>query len=142
MKGIMKYNLFKIGSTVLTLGVPTGTLALCSQFYKDIGSASTAAGAVFMGFIALFFLKDKIAENFKCPSGLVLAITTLAVALIIHLILVPIVYVCIASIVSCGIDELSFKRLYKKLEKTFPATCKEKKKFGFYFTRSKTVGVM
>lgn len=141
MRGVLKYNLFKIGSTVLTLGVPCTALALSSDFYAHLGDASTAAGAVFLGLIALFFLKDKIAENFKCPSALVVSIVTLTFILIVQAIFIPMVYVCASSVVSCLTDELTFKRLYKKVERKFPKDALDRKKFGFYFTTSRKIGV-
>ena len=67
MKPVAKYNTCKGISTVLTLGTPITTLAICgAEIITPAGKISFAGVMVIL--ITLLFAKDKLAENFKVPS--------------------------------------------------------------------------
>ena len=132
MKPVAKYNTCKGISTVLTLGTPITTLAICgAEIITPAGKISFAGAMVIL--ITLLFAKDKLAENFKVPSAFVVSIVGLMLILLIENILVPIKAVFIATMITSGIDELTFKSFYKQIETLLPEQAKVFKKFGFIF---------
>ena len=54
--------------------------------------------------------------------------------MLVEHIIAPMKAVCIATMITSGIDELTFKKFYKTLESTMPNTLPNYKKFGFIFT--------
>lgn len=134
MKQVAKYNLFKGISTMASIGTPLITLLCCSDFFIHKSETSISAAGIFTLLIMALFFKDKIAENFKVPSVFVISIITLIGILLIENIVEPIKIVCIATIITSGIDELTFKRMYKTIEAFLPENTKLYKKFGFIFT--------
>lgn len=139
MKAVAKYNLFKGISTVLTVGTPIITLAACSDFFIHEPRKSVSAGGMFAIFIALLFLKDKIAEKFKVPSAFLISTVTLVLLLMVESIMEPLKYVSIATMCTSGVDELTFKRFYKKIEKSFPKDADTNKFAGFMFTTTDNI---
>ena len=141
MKGneVMKYNAFKGVSTALTVGTPIVTLACCGELFVHRAETALSAAGVFAMLIAFLFFKDKIAEKFKSPSALMLSIILLVVTILIEHIILPIKYVCIATIAATGIDELTFKKFYKTIADKFPEQAKQYQHFGFVFTSTKTL---
>ena len=138
MKPVAKYNTCKGISTVLTLGTPITTLAICGiEITTPAGKISFAGAMVIL--ITLLFAKDKLAENFKVPSAFVVSIVGLLLILLIENILVPIKAVFIATMIMSGIDELTFKSFYKQIEMLLPEQVKAFKKFGFIFASSEQI---
>ena len=138
MKPVAKYNTCKGISTVLTLGTPITTLAICgAEIITPAGKISFAGVMVIL--ITLLFAKDKLAENFKVPSAFVVSIVGLMLILLIENILVPIKAVFIATMITSGIDELTFKSFYKQIEALLPEQAKVFKKFGFIFASSEKI---
>ena len=138
MKPVAKYNTCKGISTVLTLGTPITTLAICGiEITTPAGKISFAGAMVIL--ITLLFAKDKLAENFKVPSAFVVSIVGLLLILLIENILVPIKAVFIATMITSGIDELTFKSFYKQIEMLLPEQVKAFKKFGFIFASSEQI---
>lgn len=138
MKPVAKYNTCKGISTVLTLGTPITTLAICGvEILTPAGKISFAGVMVIL--ITLLFAKDKLAENFKVPSAFVVSIVGLMLILLIENILVPIKAVFIATMITSGIDELTFKSFYKQIEMLLPEQAKVFKKFGFIFASSEKI---
>lgn len=138
MKPVAKYNTCKGISTVLTLGTPITTLAICgAEIITPAGKISFAGIMVIL--ITLLFAKDKLAENFKVPSAFVVSIVGLLLILLIENILVPIKAVFIATMITSGIDELTFKNFYKQTEILLPEQVKAFKKFGFIFASSEKI---
>lgn len=133
MSDIVKYNIFKAISTVCTIGSPIITLACCSEFFVHKSGTSLSAAGIFAILIALLFAKDKIAENFKMPSAFVLSLICFILIVLIEKIISPIKVVCIVTMITSGIDELSFKKFYKQIESTLPSTTLSRKHFGFIF---------
>lgn len=134
MKSVAKYNLFKGISTVLTVGTPIITLCSCSELFIHRSDTAISAAGIFTLLLVALFAKDKIMEHFKVPSAFMLSVATFVLILMIESILQPVKYVCIATICTSGIDELSFKRLYKNIESTFPEHYQNNKFVGFMFT--------
>lgn len=142
MNFVMKYNILKGISSLLTVGTPSAIMII-----MNIALADTPAGAIsIVGIIsilfAIFFLKDKIAENFKLPSPLVTAIIILVAVLLLENVILLVKYTCIVMIAICGIDELTFKSWYKRLEKQFIKThtnidLNDYKKLGFIISTTK-----
>ena len=141
MKTVMKYNVYKSISTLLTVGSPIITLSLCSDFFIHRSSTAISAAGMFSILISLLFLKDKIAENFKMPSALVLSITTFVLASMIENLVLPVKVVSLVTMITSGIDEFTFKRLYKNMDILLPDNVKSQKKFGFIFGTSDKLGV-
>lgn len=136
-KSVFKYNAFKGVSTLLTVGTPLITLACCGDMFVHRSETAISAAGVFAILIAALFFKDKIAEKFKSPSALVISIAVLVLCVLIENIVLPIKYVCVATIATSGIDELTFKNWYKKLERSFPVCVADYKHVGFVFTSTK-----
>ena len=133
-KSVLKYNAFKSVSTLLTVGTPLITLACCGDMFVHRSETAISAAGVFALLIAALFFKDKIAEKFKSPSALVVSIAVLILCVLIENIILPIKYVCVATIAASGIDELTFKSWYKKVERAFPVCIDDYKHVGFVFT--------
>lgn len=134
MKAVGKYNLCKGLSTLMTIGTPIATLACCSGTFLQTPHQTVSATGIFAILIAALFLKDKLAENFKVPSPLVISIVVFILILLIEAIIQPIKLVCITTMITTGIDELTFKRIYKKVEAFLPKGAENYKMIGFYFT--------
>lgn len=140
MKKVAKYNLTKGVSSVLTFGTPIITLACTGDFFVHRSESAVSAAAMFVILIWLFFAKDKFLENFKLPGPFVLCAIAFGLVLIIENILFPIKAVCVSTMIATGVDEFTFKRMYKQIELTLPEIAETYKKFGFLFTTSKTLG--
>ena len=134
-----KYNMCKAISTVLTVGTPIITLACQSDFFVHNSGTAISATGVFAILIACLFLKDKIAENFKVTSAFVISTAVFILILLVERIMQPMKIVCIASMVASGIDELTFKRFYKRFEALMPKEAEAYKFIGFVFTTTKTL---
>ena len=139
MGKVAKYNVYKGLSTALTVGTPIVTLASCSDFFVHKSSTSVSAAGVFAILLSLLLFKDRILENFKLPSAFVISVVSLILLIMVESILLPLKYVCIATICTSGIDELTFKRFYKNIEYDFIDEYKRYKHFGFLFTTSEKV---
>ena len=136
MKQVAKYNTYKGVSTALTIGTPIVTLACSSDFFVHQPETAISASGIFTIFLLLLLFKDKIAENFKLPSAFVISTAFLILLLLIENIILPIKYVCLATMISTGVDELTFKRMYKNIEYLLPKEAQSFKHFGFLFTSS------
>ncbi len=134
---VASYNACKGVSTVLTVGAPIVTLASCSDMFVHRSETAISAAGIFALLIAALFFKDKIAENFKSPSALVVAIAIFTLVVLVENIILPVKYVCIATIASCGVDELTFKRIYRQIEKHLPNAAADAKHIGFIFSTTK-----
>lgn len=137
MKQVAKYNTFKGVSTALTFGTPLVTLACCGDMFVHRSETAISAAGVFALLIAALFFRDKIAEQFKAPSALVVSIVVFVLCVLLENIITPIKYVCIATFAATGVDEFTFKSWYKRLEHTFPAVAADYKHAGFVFASSK-----
>lgn len=133
MSSVAKYNIFKAVSTLCTIGSPIITLASCSDFFVHKTGTSLSAAAMFAILISLLFAKDKIAENFKMPSAFVLSLVFFIIIVIVEKIIAPIKLVCIVTMITSGVDELTFKKFYKQIEATLTPTALSRKHFGFIF---------
>lgn len=134
MKQVGKYNLCKGLSTLMTIGTPIATLACCSGIFLQTPHQTMSATAVFALLIAALFMKDKLAEHFKMPTPLVISIVVFILVILIESIIQPIKYVCLATMIMSGIDELTFKRIYTRIEAFLPKGAETYKVVGFYFT--------
>lgn len=136
---ILKYNLCKTMSLLLTVGTPIITLAFCGElFVHRSETAISTAGLITIGLMLLIF-KDKVAENLKVPSAFVLSTSLLILIILIEHILLPVKYVCISTMIATGVDEISFKRIYKRTELQMPDEAKLYKYIGYYVTTSKKI---
>ena len=136
MKAVGKYNLFKGLSTVLTVGTPLLTLFVNSRFFVHRADSAISAAGVVALLISAFFLKDKLAENFKFPSPFILAAILLVVILFVESILQPMKEVCFMTLLVTGCDELTFKRIYKRIGLLLPKSSEAYKQFGFIFAKT------
>lgn len=137
MKLVFKYNLYKGISTLLGVGTPLITLLTSSKYFIYSPAGAISFTGVLTILIAALFLKDKLAENWKMPSEFILVSAILVIILLLEHILQPIKIVCIVTMIASGIDELTFKRLYKSCEMKMPKNAISHKILGFYFTTSK-----
>jgi len=137
MASVAKYNTFKGISTLLGVGTPLITLLCTSKsFVYTPEGAISFTGVIAMLFAALF-LKDKIAENWKAPSVFIVASIIFIGVIVIEHIISPIKWIALITMVTSGIDEITFKRWYKVIEASLPESAKYHKVIGFLFTTTK-----
>lgn len=139
MKQVGKYNTFKGISTLLTIGTPIITLACCGDFFTERPATAISAAGVFAILIALLFAKDKLAEKIKTPSASILSAAVLVIIVVVENIILPMKYVCIATMIASGVDELTFKRMYKALECKMPQCWQAYEHFGFIFAKTQDI---
>ena len=139
MKQVGKYNTFKGISTLLTIGTPIITLACCGDFFVERPATAISAAGVFAILIALLFAKDKLAEKIKSPSAFIISAAVLIIIVVVENILLPMKYVCIATMIASGVDELTFKRMYKALECKMPQCWQAYEHFGFIFAKTQDI---
>ena len=139
MKQVGKYNTFKGISTLLTMGTPIITLACCGDFFVERPATAISAAGVFAILIALLFAKDKLAEKIKTPSAFIISAAVLVIIVVVENILLPMKYVCIATMIASGVDELTFKRMYKALECKMPQCWQAYEHFGFIFAKTQAI---
>ena len=139
MKEVCKYNIFKLISTFMTVGTPLAIVASCSDLIITSSSASISmTGVIAILFSALFF-KDKIVENFKLPSPFIIATILFIIILFVESIIVPMKFACLGTMATAGIDELTFKRMYKQIEQLLPEKAAAYKRFGFICCKTETL---
>lgn len=141
MGTIAQYNLYKGISTALTIGSPLVVLACCSEFFVHQSETAISAAAAFAILISLLFTKDKIMENIKFTPAFVVSLVIFIFVLIVENLILTLKIVSLTSVITCLIDELTFKQWYKTIEITLPDEAATRKHFGFYFTTSKNIGV-
>lgn len=134
MKTVARYNVYKLISTVLTMGTPIISLASCSELFIHRSDTSISAAGVFAILISFLFFKDKMLEKFKAPSPLVISIVGLILIHLIESIIYPIKIVFWVTVITTGVDAVTFRRMYKDIEKTLGDITKDYLKFGFLFT--------
>lgn len=139
MKQVGKYNTFKGISTLLTIGTPIITLACCGDFFVQRSETAISAAGVFAILIALLFAKDKLAEKIKSPSAFIISAAVLVIIVVVENIILPMKYVCIATMIASGVDELTFKRMYKALECKMPQCWQAYEHFGFIFAKTQDI---
>lgn len=139
MKQVGKYNTFKGISTLLTMGTPIITLACCGDFFVERPATAISAAGVFAILIALLFAKDKLAEKIKTPSAFIISAAVLVIIVVVENIILPMKYVCIATMIASGVDELTFKRMYKALECKMPQCWQAYEHFGFIFAKTQDI---
>lgn len=142
MKQVAKYNMFKGVSIALTIGTPIVTLACFGDFFIHRSDTAISAAGMFALFIVLLLFKDKLAENFKMPSAFIVSLSMFILLIMVEKIIMPMKYVCIATIIATGVDELTFKRFYKQIESILPQSVKAFKHAGFIFTTTKNLEAM
>ena len=139
MKPVAKYNTCKGVSTVLTIGTPIITLCCCSDMFVHRSETAISAAGIFSILLALLFAKDKIAENFKVPSAFIVSLISLVAICMVEELIQPLKYVCITTLCTSGVDELTFKRMYKSIERKFPQGYESNKIAGFMITTSSSL---
>ena len=139
MKQVGKYNTFKGISTLLTIGTPIITLACCGDFFVERPATAISAAGVFAILIALLFAKDKLAEKIKTPSAFIISAAVLVIIVVVENIMLPMKYVCIATMIASGVDELTFKRMYKALECKMPQCWQAYEHFGCIFAKTQDI---
>ncbi len=132
MKQVGKYNLFKALSILITCVPPIAVAMSYGNMFIETSGASMSFAGVLAVLFACLFLKNKIAENFKVPSPFVVATVLFVTILLIEQILIPVKYTCLVTMVCCGVDELTFKRIYKRIELLMPEKHEAYKHLGFY----------
>lgn len=136
MKQVGKYNLYKGISTLLTIGTPIATLACCAGTFLQTPHQTVSATGIFAILIAALFLKDKLAENFKVPTPFVLSAVIFVLVILVESLIQPIKFVCLATMIASGVDELTFKKFYTRIEAFLPKGAETYKTVGFYFTKT------
>ena len=139
MKPVAKYNTCKGISTALTVGTPIVTLCCCSDMFIHRSETAISAAGIFAILLALLFAKDKIAENFKVPSAFVVSLVSLIAICMVEELIQPLKYVCITTLCTTGVDEVTFKRMYKRIESKFPQGYESNKIAGFMVTTSSSL---
>ena len=139
MKPVAKYNTCKGISTALTVGTPIVTLCCCSDMFIHRSETAISAAGIFAILLALLFAKDKIAENLKVPSAFVVSLVSLVAICMVEELILPLKYVCITTLCTTGVDEVTFKRMYKRIESKFPQGYESNKIAGFMVTTSSSL---
>lgn len=133
MGKVAKYNTFKGVSTLLTIGTPMITLACTGEFFVQRSESAVSAAGMFAILLAILFCKDKLLEKFKTPAPFVVCGVILALIYMIENLMYPMKLVCWVTLASTGIDEFTFRRFYKNLERELPKNADKYKHFGFIF---------
>lgn len=136
MKTVAKYNIFKGISTLATVGTPIITLFCCSNMFVHRPETAISAAGLFTIFVVMLLLKDRIAEQWKVPSAFVVSTACLILVIIAEHIILPVKTVCLATMLTSGVDELTFKRFYKVIEIDLPENYKKYNFAGFIMTTS------
>ena len=139
MTQVAKYNLYKAISTVLTVGTPIATLACCGDLFVHRTDTAISAAGVFAFLLSLLFIKDKLLEFMKTPTALKVAIIGLVFCIIADKLILTLKIVFIATIIASSVDELTFKRFYKKLLISMPQGYQEFEHFGFIWCKNSTL---
>ena len=134
MKDVGKYNIYKVVSTVLTLGAPIVTLFSCVDFFLERSDRTISAAAVFTILVVLLLGRDKLAEKMKFPSAFILSLGVLVFITIIESIIYPIKIICIVTAITSGLDKITFEHLYKNIEVVLPDIYKGFMHCGFICT--------
>lgn len=142
MTQVAKYNTCKAVSTVLTVGTPLITLACSGSFFVHRSDTAISAAGIFAIIILMMVFKDKLAEKWKAPSAFVLCTSILILLVMVEKIILPVKYVCIATMVSSGVDELTFKRIYKRIEMLLPEAAAQFKHIGFIIAKQTTIDAL
>ncbi len=132
MTKVAKYNTYKGISTGITFGTPIATMLAVGKLFVERPATAISGGAVFALLLSALLLKDKLAENFKMPSALVIAVIVFVFCVLVENIIRPMKIISLVTIIACGVDELTFKGLYKRIETGFPKKAAEYKHYGFY----------
>lgn len=139
MSDVAKYNTFKAISLLLTTGSPIAAVAMCSDLIVHDSKASISLVAVVAIAFSILFLKDKVMEHLKVPSPFIIALVLFILIVVAENILLPLKTACIVTMAACGIDELTFKRIYKQIETLMPEKTKAYKHFGFICCKEHTI---
>lgn len=139
MKTVAKYNTLKGISMLLTFGTPIGTLLGCSSLFVQRSESALSAAAIFVILIVLALAKDKILEKWKTPSALIISLVVLILLVLVENVIKPLKIVAIATMITCGLDEIVFKPLYKRTEILLPKEADAFKHVGFIFTKTATL---
>lgn len=137
MKIVAKYNTFKGISTLATIGTPIITLFCCSNMFVHRPETAISASGLFTILVVMLLLKDKIAEHWKFPSAFIVSTVGLILIVIAEHIILPIKTICLVTMLTSGVDELTFKRFYKIIEVDLPQNYKKYTFAGFITTTSK-----
>ena len=119
----------------MTMGTPIATLITCSDMFVHRSDTAISASGLFTIFLLLLVFKDKIVENFKMPSAFVLSLAIFILIVMLESIILPVKYVCGATIVTTAVDEVTFKRYYKQLGLEILEDKTNRKIAGFIFPR-------
>ena len=136
MKTVAKYNIYKGVSTALTAGTPIVTLLCCGDMFVHRSETAISAGGILAILLTVMLLKDKIVEHFKVPSAFVLSTTILILILLIENILYPMKIVCITTMITSGVDKVTFDRFCTAIEYTMPEQAKAFKHMGYYMCKT------
>lgn len=121
------------------MGTPIATLFACGDLFVHRSDTAISMGGILAIVIFMCIFKDKIAENWKMPSAFVLSAAMFILTLLLENVIEPMRYVSITTMVATGVDEITFKRLYKSVELLLPKQAAAYKHLGFLFTNSDTL---
>lgn len=139
MTKVAKYNIFKGISTALTFGAPIVSMLCMGEAFISRPATAISGVGVFALLMSALFLKDKLAEKFRAPSALVLSIVVFVFCVLVENVIRPLKIMALVTIIVCGVDELTFKGLYKRIELAFPEQAAASKRFGFYMAKQRTI---
>lgn len=136
MKDIGKYNLFKALSIFITCVPPIVVAYFLGDMIVYDAGASISLAAIIVIIAILFLLKDKIFEKSKLSSLFVLSVIIFVSLVSVEQIIVPAKWVSGTLAICTAIDELTFKRIYTRIEMLLPEKSNAYKHFGFYFCKT------
>lgn len=131
MSNVSKYNIFKGVSTILTIGTPIITLICNKNFFVQRSDSAISAAAVLAILISAIFCKDKLLEKLRTPAPVIICGAMLIFIYILENLFYPMKIVCWVTLAVTLVDELTFRKWYKTVEKKLPKTANDYKHFGF-----------
>lgn len=139
MKTVAKYNVFKGISLALTASTPIVALLSCSELFVHRSDTAISVAGIVAIVISCLFFKDKLLENFKLPSPFMGSLIGLIIIQLIKSIIYPIETVLVATVVVTAVDTITFRRMYKNIERKLPDNIDKFKHFGFITCKTEEI---
>lgn len=139
MTNVAKYNITKGISTALTMGTPIVSTLCCADFFKQNAGTSISGLGILALLFVLLFTKDKLAENLKVPSAMVVAGIVFVLTTMVAQVAQAVQVISGATFIAASLDEITCKKLYKALEQRLPDISQTHKFFGFMWVKYDTL---
>jgi len=139
MKTVAKYNVFKGISLAITASTPIVALLSCSELFVHRSDTAISVAGIVAIVISCLFFKDKLLENFKLPSPFMGSLIGLIIIQLIKSIIYPIETVLVATVIVTAVDTITFRRMYKNIERKLPDNIDKFKRLGFITCKTEEI---